>query len=25
MPDGSTKVLDLHLKEKADNQWEFKL
>jgi GH35 family endo-1,4-beta-xylanase len=25
MPDGSTKVFDLHLKEKADNQWEFKL
>jgi endo-1,4-beta-xylanase len=25
MPDGSTKVFDLHLKEKADNQWEFTL
>jgi endo-1,4-beta-xylanase len=25
MPDGSTRVFDLHLKEKAENQWEFKL
>lgn len=25
MPDGSTKVQDLHLKEKGYNQWEIKL
>jgi endo-1,4-beta-xylanase len=25
MPDGSTRMLDLHLKEKGDNHWEFKL
>lgn len=24
-PDGSSQLMDLHLKEKADNQWEFKL
>lgn len=25
LPDGSFQVFDLHLKEKAENQWEFKL
>jgi hypothetical protein len=25
MSDGTTRMLDLHLKEKGDNKWEFKL